>query len=294
MSDENTRRDVFKEIYGVNRFSDIVDLFEEDYNSCKNKGLAKIQDLYKRYSYSIFFMYSPSSIRNNLVKFKNVIKKNGGKYQANALEVFTIDSIYAPIKAKDEEVKKELKAKVQAGENTNIDPQTIVNQIEDFKKQLETKNYEVKRNQKEAQVRAYRIVAMLGLATGRRFTELMKTLIIVKRGKKITFDGLLKGNDKAIEGHIIGLDYLEVKQYLEELREYAKTKEMTENEVNAKYSKVFNNAMKRIGVGNVKSTRHNYSVAGSQLFKRENEGLEDTITRILGHKEIYSSALNYT
>ena len=120
------------------------------------------------------------------------------------------------------------------------------------------------------------------------------TLIIVKRGKKITFDGLLKGNDKAIEGHIIGLDYLEVKQYLEELREYAKTKEMTENEVNAKYSKVFNNAMKRIGVGNVKSTRHNYSVAGSQLFKRENEGLEDTITRILGHKEIYSSALNYT
>jgi len=294
MSDENMRRDVFKEIYGVNRFSDIVDLFEEDYNSCKNKGLAKIQDLYKRYSYSIFFMYSPSSIRNNLVKFKNVIKKNGGKYQANALEVFTIDSIYAPIKAKDEEVKKELKAKVQAGENTNIDPQTIVNQIEDFKKQLETKNYEVKRNQKEAQVRAYRIVAMLGLATGRRFTELMKTLIIVKRGKKITFDGLLKGNDKAIEGHIIGLDYLEVKQYLEELREYAKTKEMTENEVNAKYSKVFNNAMKRIGVGNVKSTRHNYSVAGSQLFKRENEGLEDTITRILGHKEIYSSALNYT
>jgi len=294
MSDENTRRDVFKEIYGVNRFSDIVDLFEEDYNSCKNKGLAKIQDLYKRYSYSIFFMYSPSSIRNNLVKFKNVIKKNGGKYQANALETFTIDSIYAPIKAKDEEVKKELKVKVQAGENTNIDPQTIVNQIEDFKKQLETKNYEVKRNQKEAQVRAYRIVAMLGLATGRRFTELMKTLIIVKRGKKITFDGLLKGNDKAIEGHIIGLDYLEVKQYLEELREYAKTKEMTENEVNAKYSKVFNNAMKRIGVGNVKSTRHNYSVAGSQLFKRENEGLEDTITRILGHKEIYSSALNYT
>ena len=288
------RRDVFKEIYGVEKFGEVLELFENDYNSCKNKGLGKIQDLYKRYSYAIFFMYSPSSIRNNLVKFKNVIKANGGKYQANAIDVFTIDSIYAPIKAKDEEIKRELKEKVRSGENTNIDPQTVITQIEDLKAELETRSYSISSNQKEEQVRAYRIVAMLGLATGRRFTELMKTLEISKKGTKITFDGLLKGNDKAIEGNIIGLSYLEVKKYLSELREYAKTEDMTESEVNSKYAKVFNNAMKRIGVGNVKSTRHNYSVAGSQLFKRENETLEETITRILGHKEVFTSALNYT
>ena len=52
--------------------------------------------------------------------------------------------------------------------------------------------------------------------------------------------------------------------------------------------------MKRIGVTNVKSTRHNYSVAGSQLFQKEGETIEDTITRILGHKEVFTSALNYT
>jgi hypothetical protein len=294
MNVANERREVFEEIYGVNRFSDILEQFENDYNSCKNKGLGKIQDLYKRYSYAIFFMYSPSSIRNNLVKFKNVIKANGGKYQSNAIETFTIDAIYAPIKAKDEEVKKELKAKVKSGENTNIDPQTIVTQIEDLKRELDDRSYKISNNQKEEQVRAYRIVAMLGLSTGRRFTELMKTLVISKKGTKITFDGLLKGNDNAIEGNIIGLSYLEVKKHLNELREYAKTEDMTESEVNSKYAKVFNNAMKRIGVGNVKSTRHNYSVAGSQLFKRENETLEDTITRILGHKEVFTSALNYT
>ena len=288
------RRDVFKEIYGVEKFGEVLELFTNDYNSCKNKGLGKIQDLYKHYSYAIFFMYSPSSIRNNLVKFKNIIKKNGGKYQSNAIETFTIESIYAPIKAKDEEVKKDLKAKVKSGENTNINPQTIVTQIEELKEELETRSYSISNNQKEEQVRAYRIVAMLGLATGRRFTELMKTLVISKKGTKITFDGLLKGNDKAIEGNIIGLSYLEVKKYLNELRDYAKTEDMTESQVNSKYAKVFNNAMKRIGVGNVKSTRHNYSVAGSQLFKRENESLEDTITRILGHKEVFTSALNYT
>lgn len=291
---QEQRREVFQEIYGVSIFSDVLDLFENDYNRYKNKGFSKIQELYKHYSYAIFFMYSPSSIRNNLVKFKNVIKKNGGKYQANALEAFTIDAIYAPIKSKDEDTKKELKAKVQNGENAKIDPQAVIDQIQAFKKELDEKSYSVGRNQKVEQVRAYRILAMLGLATGRRFTELMKTLEIKKRGTKLTFDGLLKGNNEAIEGNIISLSYSEVKKYLKELREFAQTEEMTESEVNAKYAKVFNNAMKRIGVTNVKATRHNYSVAGSQLFKRDGESLEDTITRILGHKEVFSSALNYT
>ena len=291
---QQQRREVFEEIYGVSIFSDVLDLFENDYNRYKNKGFAKIQELYKHYSYAIFFMYSPSSIRNNLVKFKNVIKKNGGKYQANALEAFTIDAIYAPIKAKDEETKKDLKAKVQSGDSTKIDPQTVIDQIQAIKTELDTKSYSISSNQKEPNVRAYRIVAMLGLATGRRFTELMKTLEIKKRGTKITFDGLLKGNSEAIEGHIISLSYSEVKKYLKELREFAQTENMTESEVNSKYAKVFNNAMKRIGVTNVKATRHNYSVAGSQLFRENNETIEETITRILGHKEILTSALNYT
>jgi hypothetical protein len=291
---QEQRREVFKEVYGVSIFSDVLDLFEGDYNRYKNKGYTKIQELYKHYSYAIFFMYSPSSIRNNLVKFKNVIKENGGKYQANALEVFTVDAIYAPIKSKDEDTKRDLKEKVRSGKNTKIDPSTVVSQIQALKTELDTKSYSISSNQKEPNVRAYRIVAMLGLATGRRFTELLKTLEIKKRGTKLTFDGLLKGNSEAIEGHIISLSYSEVKKYLKELREFAQTEDMTESEVNSKYAKVFNNAMKRIGVTNVKSTRHNYSVAGSQLFKKDGESLEDTITRILGHKEIFTSALNYT
>jgi len=290
------RAEIFKTIYGVKKglFSEVLDLFEEDYNRYKNKGINKIQELYRNYSYAIFFQYSPSSIRNNLVKFKNIIKKNGGKYQANAIEAFTIDAIYSPLKKRDEEVKRDLKSKVQSGDNTSTDPKIIINQIKALKEELDKKSYSLARNQKEPQVRAYRIVAMLGLATGRRFTELMKTLVITKRGTKITFDGLLKGNDKAIQGHIIGLTYKEVQKYLKELRAYAMTEKLTENEVNSKYARVFNNAMDRLGFKNVKSLRHNYSVAGSQLFREEGETLEDTITRILGHKEVFTSALNYT
>jgi len=294
MNIEKQRAEIFKDIYGVNRFSDILEQFEADYNKCKNKGIAKVQDLYKRYSYAIFFMYSPSSIRNNLVKFKNVIKSCGGKYEKNALDAFTIDEIYAPIKKKDEERKKELKTALRDGEATNIDPNHVVNQINALKEELDTKSYTMSRNQKEPQVRGYRILAMLGLAMGRRFTENLMTLEVKKRGTKITFSGLLKGNLDTIEGHIIGLTYKEVKSFLKELREAFPTDGMTEQEVNAKYAKVFNNALKRLGFTNVKSLRHNYAVAGSQLFKEGNETTEDTITRILGHKEAFSSALNYT
>lgn len=321
------RKEVFETIYGVSRFSDILDLFQSDYKSIKNKGLSRVQDLYKKYSYAIFFMYSPSSIRNNLVKFKNVIKEEGGKYKTNALDVFTIEEIYSPIKSKDKEVKKALKAKIQDADSANIDPNVVINQIKKLKSDLDTNSHETNTNQKEEQVRAYRIVAMLGLATGRRFTELLKTLVIKKNGTRITFDGLLKGNNEEIEGHIIGLTYKEVQSYLKELRTFANTENMTVSQVNAKYAKVFNNAMVRLvqkGLiddlpqsekqgkkyitsgknkgktidiklfPSAKTMRNRYAMAGSQLFKKEGESITDTITRILGHKEVLISAVNYT
>jgi len=289
------RMELFNSIYGVNRMNDILELFRADYNSVKNRSLEGVQKLYKKYSYAIFFMYSPSSIRNNLVKFKNIINKEGGKYKANALEAFTVEEIYKPLKKKDEAKKRELKKEVREGsaDSQNIDPATIVNQIKELRKTITTKSYKVAKNQKEEQVRAYYLLAILGLATGRRFTEILKTLKMSKRGVKFYFDGLLKGNDEKIEGHIIELSYKEVQGYLRELRKFIDTS-LTENQINAKYSRVFNNAIKRLlGYRNVKDLRHNYAIAGSQLFKQENETIEDTITRILGHKEAFTSALNY-
>jgi len=288
------RENTFLSIYNVKHQKDILELFEAEYDSCKNKSIKKINELYREYSYAIFFLYSPSSIRNNLVKFKNIIKKCGGKYEALALECFTIDAVYSPIKNKDLLVKKEKKELIKNEENAVIDPQTTIKKIEDLKDILAHNKFSIGRNQKLEQIRAYHIVAILGLSIGRRFTELLKTLEIKKRGTKITFSGLLKGNNKEIEGNIIGLSYLEVKDYLGELRTFSNSDNFTEDEINAKYSKVFNNNLKKLGFDNVKKTRYEYSVAGSQLFKEQGETIEDTVTRILGHKEVFSSALSYT
>jgi len=331
--DPQARENVLFSIYGVKLLgsydkkskrvskNSVLELFEQDYNRYKNKGKTQLLDLYKKYSYAIFYMYVPSSIKNNLVYFKNIIKDNGGRYQQDALNAFDVEGVYAPIRAKDDIEKQELKSKIKDGTNVDIDPKEVIDQIEEFKRQLQEKDYKTSRNQEEKAVRSYIILAMLGLATGRRFTELLKTFNIEKRGTKITFSGLLKGNDKELRGHIISLTYKEVKKYLTELRENLfyinkkklkieemtdseikakypneklKTEDMTESEVNAKYAKVFNNALKRMGLVNVKSTRQKYSMAGSKLFKEDNETIEETITRILGHKEQLPPALNYT
>ena len=290
------RAKIFEDIYGVSKMSDILELFRKDYKAVKNKNLDGVQKLYRDYSYAIFFMYSPSSIRNNLVRFKNIINEEGGKYKANAIESFTIDSIYTPLKKKDREVKSKLKEEVRAGESDsqNIDPTVVIEKIKELRQIITSKSYHIAKNQNEPQVRAYHLLAILGLATGRRATELLKTLKLSKRGERYYFEGLLKGNNKKIEGNIIELSYKEVQGYLRELRKFADTKELSESQVNSKYSRVFNNAIKRLlGYKNVKDLRHNYAIAGSQLFKRENETIEDTITRILGHREVFTSALNY-
>jgi len=318
------RKEVFKEIYGVSIFSDVLDLFEEDYNRHKNKGLSKVQELYKTYSYAIFFMYSPSSIRNNLVKFKNIIKKCGGKYQSNALEMFTIDAVYTPIKRKDEARKERITTKVLSSDSKKetITKEILISQISTIKEELDTKSYTVASNQKEEQVRAYRILFMLALATGRRFTELMKTIEISKRGTKLTFKGLLKGNNEAIEGHIIGLSYKDVKTYLKELRAYAQTENMTESQINTKYSKVFNNSLKRFGENglisnellayfksvqrehkgvlvdgepNIKGCRDIYAKVGSVIFfdAQTDRDRTQTASRILGHHYVIQSSEGY-
>jgi hypothetical protein len=301
------RAELFLTIYGEDKLSDILKQFESRYIEVKDSSLEQVQTLYRDYSYSIFYMYSPSAIRNNLVKFKNVIKKVGGKYKANAIEAFTIDNIYAPIKKRDMEIKTELKQELRDGisDSQNIDPLIIQKKVRELKEFIDKKKYDVKQNQDKRQVRTYYLLGLLGLATGRRFSEIIKTLEMKKRGTKLTFSGLLKGNNDTIEGNIIALSYIETNSYLKELRTLlnaiAKDKdsktieEMKIGEINSKYSRVFNNAMKRLDIAtNVKALRHNYAIAGSQIFKKDNETIEETITRILGHREVFTSALNYS
>jgi len=148
------RAEVFKVIYGVSKMIDILDLFREDYKKVKNKSLSGVQKLYKDYSYAIFYMYNPSSIRNNLVRFKNVIREEGGKYEAIALEAFTVNNVYIPLKKKDAKKKRELKQKVRRNESDsqNNSPSVVINKIKELRQIITAKSYHVAKNQKDLDI----------------------------------------------------------------------------------------------------------------------------------------------
>ena len=119
LREDQKRENVLFSIYGVKLLgrydrkskkvskNSVLELFMNDYNRYKNKGKNSILELYKKYSYAIFYMYVPSSIANNVVYFKNIIKDNGGKYQADALNAFDIEGVYAPIRDNGGKYKKE-------------------------------------------------------------------------------------------------------------------------------------------------------------------------------------------
>jgi hypothetical protein len=156
---------------------------------------------------------------------------------------------------------------------------------------LDNREYKVANNQKEEQVRSYYLSYVLGLSTGRRFTEIMKTVSIQKRGDKYVYSGILKKKDslknQSLNSYVIELSYKEINAYIKELREYLNGKllkdkkisleEVSEDKINTIFSRVYNNAVNRISgkkVPNFHELRHIYTVSQQERYISSNPHLE--------------------
>jgi predicted transcriptional regulator len=306
--EKQERAELFKSVYGVETTKEILEVFRADYKNIKNiegtksESLQKAINIFQRYLLAITFLYKVSSINNNLQAFKKVIKEEGGELEEYVSRAFhlgggkgdTIPSIHKLLSAK---TTKKIEEREANKDNMNF---KVVSEIKRIKSLLDTKTYNVASNQDEDQVRSYHLAYILGLSTGRRFTELLKTVTIHSLKSGLFFRGILKKDltgSKQIEANIIHLSETEVKGYLKELRTHLNTKlkttkkksltATTENEINSIFSKVYNNAVKRISsdqVPNFHELRHHYTVTGTELFKREGESERETRYRILGHE----------
>jgi len=139
--------------------------------------------------------------------------------------------------------------------------------------------------------------------------KILKTVTVHSLKSGLFFRGILKKDltvSKQIEANIIYLSETEVKGYLKELRAYLNNKlkatkkqtltATTPNDINGIFSKVYNNAVKRISsdqVPNFHELRHHYTVAGTQMFQREGESERETRYRILGHELKEDSTRTY-
>ena len=306
--EKEQRAELFKSVYGVKTTKEVLEVFRAEYQDIKNIEGTKFESLqiainiFQKYILAISYLYKVSSINNNLQAFKKVIKEEGGELEDVTLKVFhfggdkgdKIPSIYRILSEKNTR-----KIEAREAKEGNNDFQ-VIEEIKRVKTLLDNNSYNVASNQNKDQVRSYYLAYILGLSTGRRFTEILKTATVNHLKNGLFFRGILKKDltgSKQIEANIIYLSAEEVKSYLKELRTHLNAKlkatkkqtltGTTPNEINAIFSKVYNNAVKRISsnqVPNFHELRHHYTVTGTQLFKREGESDRETRYRILGHE----------
>jgi len=316
------RAKLFKSVYGVETLEEILEVFRADYKAIKNiegtksESLQRAINIFQRYLLAITYFYRVSSIQNNLQLFRKVIKEEGGDLEIFLMNKDTgifhigggkgssIPSIYKVLSDGKEKKINEREA------NINNSTFEVISEIKRVKNILDTKSYNpVASNQNEDQVRSYYLAYILGLSTGRRFTELLKTVTIHRLKSGLFFRGILKKDltgSRQIEANIIYLSETEVKGYLKELRTYLNAKlkatkkkslaVTTENEINSIFSKVYNNAVKRISsdkVPNFHELRHHYTITGTEMFKRDGESERETRYRILGHELKEDSTRTY-
>ena len=313
---EQIRKETFKAVYGVETIREVSELFKTDYREVKNdmQGVAKVMNLFQKYVLSITFMYSITTMKSNLTLFRNIIKKEGGVHEKTAMESFKIFDIYTVIKNQYDE---KLTAKESENKSLTFD---VKKEIKIIKEKIENKDYSVRANQDSEQVRSYYIIYLLGLGMGRRFTENMKTIEIRKNKDSYLFTGILKKEkteNSKTEAYFLDLTPMEAKAYIKELRTFVSRKlkekgltlkSATENDINRIFSKVYNNAVKRISgdkIPNFHELRHYYAIEHQKRYLEQNpslknmdkEALEEHLglfrRKVLGHKMINDSTRPY-
>lgn len=302
------RADLLKTVYGVETTKEILEVFRADYKEIKDiegtnrESLQRAINIFQRYLLAITYLYKISSINNNLQAFRKVIKEEKGEIEDYVLKAFhlgggkdsKIQSIHKLLSSK---VTEKVEQREQKESKSDLE---IVAEIKRVKSLLDTNSYTVKSNQQPQQVRSYYLAYILGGSGGRRFGEVLKTSKIRKKGSSYIYTGILKkdGSSKTeIEVNLIGLTIEEYKAYQRELRSFIDSKLLTTKgkslkdtsigEINNIFSKVYNNAVKRISnskVPNFHELRHHYTIKGTEMFKREGESERETRYRILGHE----------
>ena len=286
---EIARKNAFLSLYGVSTQKEILELFRDDcieHKAIKNNDEAKEISgtrLFSKYALAITFLYNLSTIKTNLKAYKAVIRELGlEKVQSK----FYFEGL-SPT------VNKTTKANVKKKSTVNKKmPYSVNDEIRRVALLLKNNSFKVAKNQTLEQVRSYHLIYILALATGRRFSELVKTVTITKRGKKFFFKGLLKKKDdlknKEVEAHFLELGYKQIQAHFKELRKYFDTKlqaeknisiqDITVQQINLFFEKTYNNAVGRITdkkVSNVHELRHFYTIAHQERHLSLNPHLKE-------------------
>ena len=261
--DTKQREQLFNFLYGGHTWNKVKSTFEKDFRACKNQD--EVLELYNKYIPYIWFNRALSTSLKTYTDLRNIIKECNTRNTSHALNhVFSIGDkdrskgifAYREKKTAENVIKRgEENTTEFTVENVKEVITKLKDYIDNFDKKLEEKKISKSNSAKVDIIKAYYISFLLGLVTGRRQVEILKTLEVGSKKGKATFRGLSKPTEedrkkeeKGIkvvkEGKLLFMEVKEVQKYLRLLRKLLPTENMTNVQVNKKYNAMFNKAFK--------------------------------------------------
>jgi phage terminase Nu1 subunit (DNA packaging protein) len=300
--DERNHDDMVKIFYGVSTLKEVRELFKQDLLKCQDK-----RDVAKTVTKYIPYCWMGSRTIKTVARYyadmRNVIKDVNDQFQYYALELFSVpQDVYERIKKADT---KKVLDKLEADKET-FDVKEIENTISDLKQkvlkalelgkdatieQWKEAGLPISKQQTVDRARAYLFATYIAFVTGRRITEILKSLELVKKEDGWYYKGIMKKGHDGVEVKAYSLDddYELLSKLLKQLREDIDTSNMTNQEVNSKFNHIFNRALKNIT--GLKYTYHDLREIFAEMaylkYGKKNGSdreKEDFISDILGHE----------
>jgi len=300
--EEKTHDDIVKIFYGVSSLKEVRELFKQDLLKCEDKRDVALT-VTKYIPYCWMGARSIKTVARYYTDMRNVIKDVNDQFQDYALELFSVPSdVYERIKQADT---KKVLDKLE-GDKETFEVEKIESTISDLKQKVKkalqlnedvsieewkANGLPIAKQQTVDRARAYLFAAYIAMVTGRRITEILKTLELIKKEDGWYYKGIMKKGSEGVEIKAYSLDddYELLSKLLKQLRRDLDTSKMTNQEVNSKYNHIFNRSLK-----NITGTKYTYhdlreifaEMAYMKYGKKNGSDREkeNFISDILGHE----------
>jgi len=285
---------MIEKIYGTKNIEELAKMFVAELS----KKDSNVINTINYFLPALWLGQSISTVAVRYSKFRSVAKKSRRKKVREALNILVFDKRLSEF-VNENRIEN---AKDRKKNKKEFDIDMFKSLIVDLKSNIQNirnKDFPKANNQTFETVEAYHIATYLALVTGRRFIEVVKTLELEKRGTNTKFKGLVKKPDdeRILANACLLDDYKTVKKYLLRLRKIFDVNNMSNEQINKKYSAIFNRYLKdKILQTDNKFTFHDLRGIYAELCYLEfGKGADkkDFFSKVLGHREVFTATDHY-
>lgn len=295
---QDSTNELLKSVYGVTTPKEIEKQFKDSLESANNsKDIEKTVCEYIPYCWIGGRTIGTTSVYYS--NMRNVIKSiENETYRDTALSLFLPpQSLYESVQTQVSDNKKEV-----IRDKNVFDAKHIKSLIVSIKEKILSDDYSDKPRQTALErEKAYYAYSYLTIVTGRRQSEILKTLTLKRKNKKSAYEycGILKDHEegKCIKAYSLEEDFDFISDLTDYIQEHINAKDFTEKQINSKFNNSFNNALKRITGTSFTAKEYRDIYAEMMWIKSENHNdssidKRDYKAEILGHK--YDGKLSAT